>query len=236
MNADSNNPSLNDLKCIWMTSGLVAYKLCNFQFNCENCEFDKVFRKNNVVTGEKINQTENELRSPVDDLISQIKEEHFNEKLIYLKNQLVLKKIFGNVYYLGINPVVLHMLENFRSIEFTAENFIKKDHVFLYVLGEFGKIDFVSPIDFMLIEKFITSSANPGKWIAIITTNEAEVANYNADSWNNEKIKCLEILKKKIELSPEIGKTAMDGGKKIESVYQFLGNEEYLSLVSGIFH
>jgi hypothetical protein len=235
MNADSNNPSLNDLKCIWMTSGLVAYKLCNFQFDCENCEFDRVFRKNAEVAVEKININGNEFPNPVNDLIDRVREEYYNEKLIYLKNQLVLKKIFGNVCYLGINPIILHLVDNSKSIEFTAENFMKKDNIFMHIYGEWGKIEFISPIDCTIIEKFIIPSAKPGKWIAIITTDEADISQYNTESWNNEKIKCIEILKRKTGLTPAIGQTAMDGGEKIESVCQFLGKEEYLRLIKGIF-
>ncbi|MDY0082451.1 MAG: hypothetical protein RBR74_04655, partial [Ignavibacteriaceae bacterium] len=32
------------LKCIWMTSGVIDYKLCDNNFDCENCPFDKVIR------------------------------------------------------------------------------------------------------------------------------------------------------------------------------------------------
>ncbi len=26
--------------CIWMTAGVISYKLCPLNFNCEACEFD----------------------------------------------------------------------------------------------------------------------------------------------------------------------------------------------------
>jgi glycine cleavage system H protein len=31
-------------RCIWMTAGVVSYKLCPFQYDCEHCEFDEVMR------------------------------------------------------------------------------------------------------------------------------------------------------------------------------------------------
>ncbi|MFQ6091746.1 MAG: glycine cleavage system protein H [bacterium] len=33
-----------ELKCIWMTAGVVSYKLCNYQYECERCPFDRVLR------------------------------------------------------------------------------------------------------------------------------------------------------------------------------------------------
>lgn len=32
-------------KCIWMASGVVTYKLCDFEYNCEACPFDQALRE-----------------------------------------------------------------------------------------------------------------------------------------------------------------------------------------------
>ncbi len=34
-----------EFKCIWMTAGIISYKLCDYQFRCEVCPFDIVMRK-----------------------------------------------------------------------------------------------------------------------------------------------------------------------------------------------
>jgi len=31
-------------KCIWMECGYVEYKLCDRDFDCENCPFDKAIK------------------------------------------------------------------------------------------------------------------------------------------------------------------------------------------------
>ena len=31
-------------KCVWMESGVVSYKLCDFEYNCEACPFDQALR------------------------------------------------------------------------------------------------------------------------------------------------------------------------------------------------
>jgi glycine cleavage system H lipoate-binding protein len=33
--------SSKNLKCIWMSAGIINYKLCNCELHCEQCEFDK---------------------------------------------------------------------------------------------------------------------------------------------------------------------------------------------------
>lgn len=34
----------NDLRCVWMSAGVVNYKLCDLNFNCENCEFHQAMQ------------------------------------------------------------------------------------------------------------------------------------------------------------------------------------------------
>ena len=31
-------------KCVWMESGVVTYKLCDCEYNCEACPFDRALR------------------------------------------------------------------------------------------------------------------------------------------------------------------------------------------------
>ena len=35
-------PDSDDMKCVWMTSGVISYKLCSIDFKCEECAFDRV--------------------------------------------------------------------------------------------------------------------------------------------------------------------------------------------------
>jgi hypothetical protein len=40
-------------KCVWMTSGLITYKLCAYDYHCEECLFDKVIRNDTVCMEEQ---------------------------------------------------------------------------------------------------------------------------------------------------------------------------------------
>jgi len=237
MNADSYNSSLNDLRCIWMTSGLVAYKLCGLEFDCDNCEFDRVFRKNSKSLPVKDSAESLKDRNPAEVLISKIKDEQFDEKLIYLKNQLVMKKLFGNAYYIGINPIALLMLDHVDSINISPANNIIKGEIILSIEGGWGKKEFISPIDFLLIEKFNTPPSGfcLNKWFAILVSNETIESRYNFDQWNSERDRVLQFLKQSLNGNPEIGKTLIDGGEKIADIDRFLGAEQYMEILCGVF-
>ncbi len=34
----------DDYRCVWMQNGVINYRLCPFNFDCDNCSFDKVLR------------------------------------------------------------------------------------------------------------------------------------------------------------------------------------------------
>ena len=42
---DNRSPSNEAKLCIWMTAGVISFKLCPLEYDCELCEFDMVMRK-----------------------------------------------------------------------------------------------------------------------------------------------------------------------------------------------
>ncbi len=234
-----NLPGLSkDLKCVWMTSQQVAYKLCDKGFDCENCEFDKVFRNHSTKTehqkpGENIN---NDL---LESAVKRIEDETFDEKLIYLKNQLVVKNLFGNAYYLGINPIILYLIESVNYIQEFPGNNIKKDHIIFTLEGNWGKKDFISPINFLIIGKISISpnKFNQNKWHSVILFDEDEMSNIQLtkDDWILEKNNIIFILKNQIKNKPGIGKSLMDGGEPVQYLYQYLGKNEFLTVLNEVF-
>jgi hypothetical protein len=41
---DLRTPPAGVLPCVWMSAGLVAYKLCDRGFECDGCPFDQAMR------------------------------------------------------------------------------------------------------------------------------------------------------------------------------------------------
>jgi glycine cleavage system H protein len=50
MNAGSENPVIpeGELHCIWMDAGLVGYKLCDRQYQCDGCLYDTLIRVQSI--------------------------------------------------------------------------------------------------------------------------------------------------------------------------------------------
>ena len=52
------NKKYDEVKCIWADSGIIGYKLCDRNFDCENCDLDKVLRKTAEINSEIEKNTE----------------------------------------------------------------------------------------------------------------------------------------------------------------------------------
>jgi len=230
-----NDTSMN---CIWI--GLLKYKLCSQEFDCGNCEFDKVFRSlsakmnDNNYIAHSVNVMNDDL---LDNLIAKIENEIFDEKVFYLKNQLVIKNLFGNAYYLGVNPIVQYLLDDFDSIHDFYNNEIKKDQIIFLLEGKWGMKQFISPVNFMIIEKINFSPFKLNKWYAIVLFSELDRENLllSENDWFIEKNNVLSILKEYKINEPQIGKSMMDGGEKIKYLHHYLGREKYLKLLNDAF-
>jgi hypothetical protein len=103
--------------------------------------------------------------------------------------------------------------------------------------GNWGFKQFISPVDFMVIEKINFSQFRLNKWYAIILFNgiEREDEMLSLNEFIDEKNEVLSFLKKHSLKNPEIGETLMDGGKKVKFLYQYLGKQNYMGLLNRVF-
>jgi len=223
------------MNCIW--TGFIKDLICDKQFECENCEFDKVLRNLCSKKNEENLIPERKNNNPIEKLLKQIQSENFDENIIYLKNQLVLKNIFGNTYYLGINPVVMHLLDDYDYVNQPDNNEIKKGQIIFTLEGRWGKKHFFSPVDFSIIEKINFSRFKLQKWYAIILLEDVD-ENKNQvtyDDWNKSKTNTLSLLNDYPILNADIGLSMMDGGKKVKYLFQYFGEKKYLELLNRVF-
>jgi hypothetical protein len=223
------------MNCIWVA--LIKDMICDKQFDCESCEFDKVLRNLCSKKKEDNSWQDNHERDLFENLFKQVQSETFDEKLIYLKNQLVLKNIFGNVYYLGINPILMHLLDDYDYVQQPEKKEIKKGQLIFTLEGRWGKKHFLSPTDFTIIERINFSRFRLQKWYAIIMINDIDQdgIQLSKDDWDAKKMSTILVLNDGFRNKPEIGQSMMDGGLKVKFLYQYFGNNKYIELLNRVF-
>ncbi len=237
-----NNRKFQELKCIWMTSGLVDYKLCDMSFECEDCQFDKVMR--NAPSARRNSQLHIEKekeKNAIDSAIEHLTKDNFEDGIIYLKNSIMLKHLFDNTYYLGINSVALSFMDNINSIQnFEQGNYILKDKAIFRFTGDWGSVTIPSPMNFFLLDMLSMSPPQliANKWFAIVSVSPQDVTTSKITQydWKKEQANSIRLLSDYKTRFPNVGATMMDGGERIKYLYQVMGKVEYLKILKRLFN
>jgi glycine cleavage system H lipoate-binding protein len=228
-------------KCIWMDAGVVAYKLCDQNYDCEKCSFDFVMRN---TWKEQADSEQVMLRfannSLIDKVIRNIFKISYNEELKYLKNQLVLKHMFGGVYTIGISELLPALLENIDEVKLlTGYGYVKKDEPVISIKGRWGEKEIFAPMNFTVLQKLdIEADDFPDDtWFGVISVPEAELntVEYSYDKFRGNNHRLMARLHNYMKTVPEAGFTMMDGGRKCNYLYEVLGKAEFGQIISDLF-
>jgi hypothetical protein len=225
--------SYNMLKCVWMESNVIDYKLCDKKFDCENCQFYKVMKNLTSEVESSPDKIQN-LISSVENKINSIK---FDEKFTYLRNCFIMKQVLPNTYYLGVNPIFISFLDNVGiNMKYDQGKSFTKGQQVVQFFDEWGTISLKAPMNFSIYDKVQNNSYDliRSKWIAIICAipQDVSVGCIDKQEWNKLHKKSLEILAEIKSDCPQVGPTMMDGGKQIKYLHQLTGKEKFLRILN----
>jgi len=223
------------MKCIWMACGIVEYKLCDNQFNCENCHFDKMLRN---IPNDKETQLPNKI-NVADNILGKLKSIRYDNKIVYLKNNLIVKEICHDTFYLGINPIFISFLDTESSISVSeSEKNVFIGQKLVRVFGEWGTISLTAPMNFLFYDKFgdMADTSVKSQWFAIIGAVHQEISNGNLykEEWDRMHQKAVGFIEEIRSLEPIVVNTMLDGGSKIKSLHQLIGKKKYINILNSL--
>jgi hypothetical protein len=228
--------AIGGLDCIWIGSNIIEDKLCNRKFDCENCPLDKVMKN---LFGDSDKMSNYKLRdfAFIDAIIHKIEETNYDSKLIYLKNNLVVKNIYANIYYLGINPLIANLFENLTQVrEYMRRVYFVNDNKILSIDGEWGSISLTSSINFLLLDKLNWSpeAILTNKWIALVAVNQNELTDVKLshNQFQLQQVKILNMLNEYRDCCLCIKSDLNDKGEQIKYFYQLIGKDEYINILN----
>jgi hypothetical protein len=218
-----------------MSSSVVDYKLCDKGFDCDNCSFDQEIR-NSSTDNVKLDINKNNILESLNDKLQNIK---YDEKIIYLKNSLMVKQIFGNTFYIGLNPILQTFLEGTKIIkECDLGKYILKGNPVLKFRGEWGAITMCSPMNFLMydIMNINTEELIKNKWFAIIGIIQPEISigKITRKNWDDTLYKSFEYVETMKTANLAVGTTMHDGGYQIKYLYQLVGKTKYMEILNTI--
>jgi len=225
--------NFDDIKCLWMKCGTVDYRICDNNFDCENCDFDKLIISR---FNKKVNVNE-EIEMVFDSGYYTVP---FSPPHFHFGCGLIVKNFIGNNYYLGLEPFMVKFIDKLSSVNYCAKNGdVGKGEPVLNIRNGWGEVNILSPFGFRFIEKLDLKNicSNGVRWFAIIEAEKREVLR-NSINEENFYVKLYEtkrFLKESLKTSCAAGTTMYDGGKALENWSDILGKSVYKNLMVKLF-
>lgn len=240
---DFNNKIQNfeSLQCVWMTSEVVRYKLCDNDFDCDHCLLNKALQNsaddNKAINGKSKNIFYTDI---IDDKIVKIDSLSSDDNVIYLKNNLVLKNLFGNAYYIGISTLGYFMLDNAVGFNYCRDgSSIKEDDLIAQFIGDWGSVKIHSPFNFYSSGRLKNEIGHSGRneWLSIIEAEPAQIkeAEIDKNEYEDSLISVKKLLSQSKQYYPSVGVTLNDGGQKVKYLYEIIGKQNYYEILSRLF-
>lgn len=96
--------------CIWMDAGLVPYKLCPFEYDCDHCEFYM------EITGKQKAEPKYAEERSIELCLRRPEEAYFSPGIQYYKNHMWLKRTGQNRLIIGPDEFMISLLPSVVNI------------------------------------------------------------------------------------------------------------------------
>lgn len=250
----------NELKCIWMTAGVVSYKLCDQNFICDEFNYDKMMRD---TTKMQLNYPNGDVESRFDEesenysdiakkLINKLFTKDFDASLHYSQNHMCLCKNEDGTVSIGIDPIIAHLLSYIHSIVLvSAGDFVRSSQIFGWIIQDGRTHALYSPINGIIRQHnpvvidspdYIRLNNLSKAWLIRLKILDDEFDFKNlmngevAKKWHKKEI---ENIKRKIlgivdRQYPLKSQTQFNGGRFITSVADIIPNEDYFKIIKSL--
>jgi hypothetical protein len=225
--------SFDDIKCLWMKCGAIDYKLCDKNFECENCDFER-----QMISGTKL---KGKVQEKIENLFGIGQHSiSFAHPYYHFNSGLVVRNFIQNNYYLGLEPFISKFIDTDTSIRYcTPDICVQKGEPILNISNGWGEVNVISPFSFNYVDKLDIKNifSHDLHWFAIIETETYEILGNSInkktyfDKLLGTKLNLLNLMK----TAEDVGVTMYDGGAVIENWSEILGKSTYKNLLEKFF-
>lgn len=224
----------SELLCIWMDAGLISYKLCDRNYDCENCPFDIVMRQHSGSTKSPSAAPQKEgtqrmttrcisnydyLPAILNSFFAPLLARPIPDDRMYSQGHLWILQEKPNIFTIGIDHIVSHFLKSMQEIVFPQlHTALSTASPCIWIACQEGTITINSPlqgeidrINSRLIESahLVRTSPYIDGWLISIFTNESAFSKekfLKADQAKALFIKQISFIQK--EILSELNKTS----------------------------
>lgn len=250
--------------CVWMDAGLVNYKLCDKNFECELCPFDRVMRTQHHPFAERAviqsdtaavhavphDVSEKVFEDVIQHLLAPLKKVSLPDDRLYFSNHSWLQKMDDGRFRLGINAYLAHFLQPvMAAVVVNTPSHIDRESPFAWFIRDDQTFTIHSSVAGMVTETNSTLTGKPSLitndpydrgWLVTIapqSASEEPVRHFSSDEFRLRlgydigKVEAL-LTTTLGKQRKEIGTSMFDGGTRIETIEQFIGEKRYVQLLT----
>lgn len=228
-----------NLRCVWMTAGILSYQLCDRQFDCDNCPLDAAMRMHFAKPGAHISapaRTSNEFT-----------EEYFS------RNHCWIRSASHHRVRIGLEPGFASVLQSPRAAILPALNEkVRYNEFCAWIVLDGGTIPIRAPLSGSVVAVNTTLADQPG-WICSSSSGEGWL--FEAEIKADEHVRSHLMKKEEMERlfahdqrhfqelvssainnsATGVGLTLHDGGELIANASAMLGANRYVEILKEVF-
>ena len=255
-------PAAAQNRCIWMTAGVISFKLCPLDYDCEHCDFDEVMRSQVKSKRKRSRVTEDKaevMASGQTVAAGRVDSERptfftFSagkaDPGLYLHpTHLWVRQLEDGKWKLGIDDLLAYVLPAVAGVEFNGSGTTKKKNQLLgKIHTEAGTVPLATPLSGRLLEinpllrerpQTVQEDPYGNGWLVLMESSPKE-SDLKSYSVGGSSIKFLEeeaqhlrfLLKHRGIEVDSIGDTLPDGGAHLTSLNQILPGPVCLRLAT----
>jgi glycine cleavage system H lipoate-binding protein len=236
----------DEMRCIWMTAGIISYQLCDRGFECDDCPLDAALRSHQQRKIPLQEQSrEEETRA--------LRLEGLQSDIFYSRNHCWLKTLRENLVRVGVEPGLSAALLAPRAVVFpSAGQRLLRGQTGVWIVMEGGTLPLESPVDGIVRRTnhqlsshphLLASRPNDAGWVLELEWDPSSLEQAGlmdrdqADSvYGRDQDRFLASLQNAAAggHSPA-GVTLADGGQRLQNVADLIGPYRYFALLRKIF-
>jgi glycine cleavage system H protein len=130
----------NEKQCLWMSSGVVSYQLCDRMFDCDNCPMDQAMRRRFTAVAPSEEHRGHEVRAA--------EHEMPRDGYYYNRNHWWAQQTGPRLVRLGLEPGLARVLHEIKGIVFPApKQPLRRGQACIWLVMDGGTMPLEAPLD-----------------------------------------------------------------------------------------
>jgi len=235
-------------QCVWMTTGLIAYKLCPLDFRCEECDFDRVMRNESAAgIGSDVRSSVAGAEGKAAGLSRQMQ-----EPLFYHQYHCWAKVEDPDEVRIGIDGILAQLVGTVKAVVLPREGEeVQQGQCFSHLIHERHIVPLVSPLtgsvslvnaELKKHPSLVSSDPWQDGWLVTIKPYSLEhdlqmlLFGKKARGWYQKKEHEISAARTSLLNRRDInlGPTMQDGGETITGLAAALTSEQYYQILESL--